>query len=313
MQQLLLQLAPPPAPTLDNCVPGRNGAALKALRDIARGAGAERFVYLWGEAGSGRTHLLRGLAQAAGERGTTGRPAPSARTLPQQQLVPIVMQQLLLQLASPPAPTLDNFVPGRNAAAVQALRDIAQGTAAEHFVYLWGEPGSGRSHLLRGLAQAARARKGLYLRAPSALNMGEDSVIAVDDVHSLSASEQGVLFDLLNRARTAGGALVTAGDAAPAQLALREDLRSRLSWGLAFQLHPLSDAEKAAALREHARARAIVLGADVIDYLLQHAPRDMTSLIGILDALDRYSLEHKRPITLALVRNALASMTDKPD
>ncbi len=220
-----------------------------------------------------------------------------------------MMQQLLLELASPPAPTLDNFVPGRNGAAVQALRAIAQGAAAERFVYLWGEPGSGRSHLLRGLAHAAGEPKGLYLRPPSPLKVAQNSVIAVDDVQSLSASDQVVLFDLFNRARAAGGALVTGGDAAPAQLALREDLRSRLSWGLAFQLHPLSDAEKAAALREHARARAIVLGEDAIDYLLQHARRDMTSLIGILDALDRYSLEHKRPITLPLVRNALASMT----
>ena len=70
------------------------------------------------------------------------------------------MQQLLLQLAPPPAPTLDNFVPGRNAAAVQALHDIAQGEGVERFVYLWGEPGSGRSHLLRGLAHAAGGRTG---------------------------------------------------------------------------------------------------------------------------------------------------------
>ncbi|MFH1605292.1 MAG: DnaA regulatory inactivator Hda, partial [Pseudomonadota bacterium] len=75
------------------------------------------------------------------------------------------MQQLLLQLALPPAPTLDNYVPGRNAPAVQALCNIARGTVAERFVYLWGEPGSGRSHLLRGLAQAARGGKGLYLHA----------------------------------------------------------------------------------------------------------------------------------------------------
>jgi len=74
-----------------------------------------------------------------------------------------MMQQLLLQLAPPAAPTLDNYVPGRNGAALQALRDIARGAGAERFVYLWGEPGSGRTHLLRGLAQNADARKALYL------------------------------------------------------------------------------------------------------------------------------------------------------
>ena len=223
------------------------------------------------------------------------------------------MQQLLLQLAPPPAPTLDNFVPGRNASAIRALRDIARGAQTERFVYLWGEPGSGRSHLLRALAQAACDGKGLYLHQACGPSVAADSVVAMDDVQRLSPQDQVALFDLYNRARAAGGALVTGGDAAPARLALREDLRSRLAWGLAFQLHPLSDEEKAAALREHARARAIALGEDVVDYLLIHAPRDMTSLIAILDALDRYSLEQQRTITLPLVRNALASMQNNSD
>ena len=224
-----------------------------------------------------------------------------------------MMQQLLLQLAPPPAPTLDNFVPGRNGAALQALRDIARGAGGERFVYLWGEPGSGRSHLLRGLAQAASGGEGLYLcGTTSGGSMAADKVLAVDDAQDLSAGDQIELFDLYNRVHAGAGALVASGDAAPAQLALREDLRSRLAWGLAFQLHPLSDAEKAAALREHARGRALDLPEDVIAYLLKHARRDMASLIGILDALDRYSLEQKRPVTLPLVRDALESMKDKP-
>lgn len=222
------------------------------------------------------------------------------------------MRQLLLQLAPPPAPTLDNYVPGRNGAALQALRDIARGEGAERFVYLWGEPGCGRTHLLRGLAHAASGRKALYMCGALESSADEGQVFAVDNVHNLSAGDQARLFDLYNRMRAARGALVASGDAAPAQLALREDLRSRLAWGLAFQLHPLSDAEKAAALRAHARARALDLGEDVIAYLLKHARRDMASLIGILDALDRYSLEHKRPVTLPLVRDALESMKDKP-
>lgn len=222
-----------------------------------------------------------------------------------------MMQQLLLQLAPPPAPTLDNFVAGRNAAALQALRDIAAGAGSERFVYLWGEPGSGRTHLLRGLAQAVAGREALYFgNAPDGEPPG-NGVIAVDDVQRLGADVQIALFDLYNRVRAASGALIAAGDAAPAQLALREDLRSRLAWGLAFQLHPLSDEEKAAALRAHARARALALAEDVLAYLLQHAPRDMASLIAILDALDRLSLEQKRPITLPLLRDALGSLRDQ--
>ena len=220
------------------------------------------------------------------------------------------MQQLLLQLSPPPAPTLDNFVPGRNAAALRALREIAAGATGERFVYLWGAPGSGRTHLLRGLALAA-GRSGHYLDGVPGANAPADGVIAVDDVQRLAAAGQIALFDLYNRVRAAGGALVAGGDAAPAQLSLREDLRSRLAWGLAFQLQPLSDEEKAAALRAHARARAIALPEEVIAYLLAHAQRDMASLIAILDALDRHSLEHKRAITVPLVRDALGSAKER--
>ncbi|MBE0625330.1 MAG: DnaA regulatory inactivator Hda, partial [Burkholderiales bacterium] len=105
------------------------------------------------------------------------------------------MQQLLLQLAPPPAPSLDNFIPGRNGAALQALRDIAEGKGGERFVYLWGEPASGRTHLLRGLVRAAGGA-------------AQDKVIAVDDVQDLAADEQIRLFDRYNRVRAAGGALV---------------------------------------------------------------------------------------------------------
>jgi len=222
------------------------------------------------------------------------------------------MQQLLLQLAPPPAPTLDNYVPGRNGAALQALRDIARGEGSERFVYLWGEPGSGRSHLLQGLAHAAGTRKAVYLDGAPFDRLDDGQLIALDNVQDLAPDGQIALFDLYNRVRAAGGALAASGDAAPAQLGMRADLRSRLAWGLAFQLHPLSEAEKTAALREHARARALELPEDVIAYLLKHARRDMASLIGILDALDRHSLEHQRPVTLPLVRDALESLKHRP-
>ena len=127
-----------------------------------------------------------------------------------------MMQQLLLQLAPPRAPSLDNFVPGRNGGALQALRQIAAGAGAERFVYLWGEPGSGRTHLLRGLTQTAGADKALYINGAVSASVAADRLIAVDNVQRLAPEAQIALFDLYNRARAAGGALVASGDAAPA-------------------------------------------------------------------------------------------------
>ena len=105
--------------------------------------------------------------------------------------------------------------------------------------------------------------------------------------------------------RESGGALLAAASKPPAQLALREDLRTRLGWGLIYQLHGLSDDEKIAALSFAAQARGLTLSAGVLPYLLTHFRRDMQSLSAMLDALDRYSLETQRPITMPLLRQLL--------
>ena len=59
MRQLVLEIAPPRAPTLDNFVAGDNAELLAHLRAMAGGASAESMVYLWGDAGCGRSHLLQ--------------------------------------------------------------------------------------------------------------------------------------------------------------------------------------------------------------------------------------------------------------
>jgi DnaA family protein len=99
--------------------------------------------------------------------------------------------------------------------------------------------------------------------------------------------------------------VLAAGDAPPAQLALRPDLASRLGWGLVYQLHALTDAHKAAWLRAEAGQRGLQLGDDVVDYLLTRMPRDLPSLAALLARLDRYALSRKRPVTLPLVREFL--------
>ena len=204
------------------------------------------------------------------------------------------MQQLLLELAPPSPPTLENFSPGKNGAALTALRDALAG--GEGFVFLWGPGGSGKTHLLRAFAAAAGAAK--------------REAVAADDVARLGEAEQLALFDQCNRLRASKGALAAAAEAPPAQLPLRADLRSRLASGIVMQLHPLSDADKAAALRDHAAGRGMALDRALIAYLLSHFDRDMGTQIALLDALDRYSLQRKRPLTLPLVKEALRTLAE---
>ncbi|MGA8005383.1 MAG: DnaA/Hda family protein, partial [Burkholderiales bacterium] len=101
------------------------------------------------------------------------------------------------------------------------------------------------------------------------------------------------------------GAVLAAGDAPPGQLALRDDLRSRLGWGLVYQLKALTDEDKARHLRAEAERRGLRISDEVIRYLLSRLPRDLPSLNAALELLDRYSLAHQRHITLPLVREAL--------
>ncbi len=220
--------------------------------------------------------------------------------------------QLILELAPVPAPTFESFVPGRNRAAVEALSALAAGRTSEPVVYLWGEAGSGKSHLLAAAYTASRfARRAALLveyLADLDGSVDETGLAAIDDVDTLPGAAQVKVFDLFNRARGAGGAFVAAGTCAPARLPLREDLRTRLLSGLVFQLHALSDDEKAAALTAHAVERGIKLPEEVVGYLLRRLPRDLGTQFAVLEAVDRYALSLKRPVTLALVREALAAL-----
>jgi DnaA-homolog protein len=217
------------------------------------------------------------------------------------------MQQLVLELAPPPAPTLENFYAGPNAAVLAALREALAG--AERVTYLWGEPGSGKTHLLRAAVRdcAARGRAALYVGAPHGAlgSPAECDLLAVDDVDALDETAQAALFDAFNLLRAGQTLLLAAGARPVADLALREDLRTRLGSGLSLRMAPLGDGEKALALADHAAQRGLRLSPDIIAYVLTHCRRDMGTQMAVLDALDRQSLEQKRPVTLPLVREAL--------
>lgn len=213
------------------------------------------------------------------------------------------MRQLLLDLLPEAPPRLDNFVIGGNSEALTGLAAWLAPESSEPSLFLWGETGSGKTHLLR-------ASDAVFCDAatdPGLSGIGETlaPLHAVDNVQSLNADGQIALFNLFNRLRAAGGRLLTAASQPPRQLSLREDLRTRLGSGLIYRLQVLTDDEKIAALTTQATARGLQLPPEALDYLLARAPRDMRSLMALLTALDRYSLEHKRAITLPLLREVL--------
>ena len=233
------------------------------------------------------------------------------------------MQQLVLELAPAPAPTLENFFAGSNEHALAALRDALM--SGERVVYLYGEHGSGKTHLLRAAVRYTETLGGaaLYVAAPHAglasmnggpnvsngisemTNFAHQDLLAVDDVEQLNTASQQALFETFNAMRPGSSRILAAGTRSTVDLPLREDLRTRLGSGVSLRLMPLNDEQKHAALTWHATQRGLRLAPEIVPYVLTHCSRDMATQIAVLDALDRYSLEHKRPVTLALLRAAL--------
>jgi DnaA family protein len=195
------------------------------------------------------------------------------------------MKQLLLDIKPASPPSLQNFMAGRNAEALASLRAAVSPSETSHFIYLWGEAGSGKSHLLKACAA--------------------QNVTVVDDVHLLSADAQIDLFNRYNQIKETHGSLITAGLHAPTQMGLRDDLATRLAWGLVYQLHALNDAEKSLALQNHAMERGMRLPSEVVDYCLRYLRRDLSTLMATLDALDEWSLTTKKPVTVPLLRQLL--------
>lgn len=214
------------------------------------------------------------------------------------------MSQLVLDISPGNTPTLETFVAGSNLELLSALRHALAG-GSERSIYLWGDEGSGKSHLLQACANAARSVRAAYARGrvPDIADL-----VAVDDVQRLDNAAQIELFDLYNRMRDSGGLLLVSGNASPLHLNLRDDLRTRLGWGLVYQVHPLSDEEKAQALRQHAQSRGFALPPEVVQYLLRHGRRDLPSLMATLDALDEHSLRLHRAPSVPLLKEVMQAM-----
>jgi DnaA family protein len=225
------------------------------------------------------------------------------------------MKQLVLDLgAADPAQSLDTFQIGANAEMAHLMHQFAQRASREHFCYLWAETGAGKTHILHGLAATPGSRYIAFDAGTDQLTYAPDvSLYLVDDIDRLTPERQIDAFALFNQVREHGAYMVCAGPVPPAVLPVREDLRTRMGWGLVYQIHGLSDDEKIAALTQAAEARGLTLSASVLPYLLSHFKRDMRSLSTMLDALDQYSLETQRPVTLPLLRDLLLQGNPQTD
>ena len=221
------------------------------------------------------------------------------------------MQQFTLDVAVDISPSLNNFLPTGNEAVQQHLRLWLNAKQRPPVpIYLWGESGTGKTHLLRALARGLTERSEPFghitadTQEPPSFNPAWRAVL-MDDVHQYNSVQQHAAFNWFVNSATVGCSVVATGDAAPAKLKLRDDLRSRLGWGDIFALQALSDVAQREALRASAHTRGLQLGDEVLDYMSTRFSRDLGHLMQWLDKLDQYALQTKRAITVPLLKQML--------
>lgn len=227
-----------------------------------------------------------------------------------------MIPQLPLALRWPRRQRFEHFHAGANAAALAAVQALALDSGAP-WVYLHGSAGSGRSHLLMAACQAASSagKRAQYLplatvadHAAALRGVAGSELLALDDLGAIAGNRDAehALFDLYNRARAEGSALLFAADATPTSLGIElPDLRSRLGACTQFALKPLEDAERREVLKAQATLRGLHLDDAVLDWLFARYARDLGALLDLLDKLDVASLAAQRRITIPFLRGFL--------
>jgi DnaA family protein len=225
--------------------------------------------------------------------------------------------QLTLGLHLKDEATFENFYSANNTEIISVLKNAISGEG-EKIIFLHGTRGQGCTHLLQACCHEAHLNS-VYL--PLAHLLARDdkkrvapeiiervAVVCLDDLQAIAGHPEWeeAIFHLYNRIYDNGGRIIMAAHDSPKALPLGlPDLISRLSWGIVYKLHPLSDDEKLAALTMRAHRRGIALSEEVGRYLLTHCPRHMSTLFAALNALDKASLAAQRRLTIPFVKEVL--------
>lgn len=226
-------------------------------------------------------------------------------------------EQLPLPFAFNPELGFKEFHAGANAEVVGHLEKFASG-AGERLIFLWGEAGAGKSHLLNACCRRACGLRRSISYLPLDLFRGYgpepldgleyQDLVCLDDVDRVAGDtvwEQG-LFTLFNRLREANHSLILSAKSPPAELPIRlPDLKTRLGWGLTLRLHALSDEDKRVALEFYARGLGLDLPPQVGRYLLARYRRDLPALRRLLHELDHATLAAKRRLTIPFLKTYL--------
>jgi len=217
--------------------------------------------------------------------------------------------QLPLNIRLRDTATFDNFYLGQNHLVTTYLK-----TEPNRRVYLWGQSGTGKSHVLQAACHQANLLGNTTVYVPlKQQGLGPDilegletiNLVCIDDIDAIAGQSawEEALFHFYNKTQQQ---FLIAGNSIPDGLDLKlPDLISRLNACVRFQLVALNDDEKRSALQQRAKARGLILSKEVGDFLLHHYSRDMPTLFTMLERLDQASLVAKRKLTIPFIKTVL--------
>lgn len=256
----------------------------------------------------------------------------SLETVPSRPDTLMPMRQMPLDLGPPVMQGLDEFIVGRNGEVLSWLRAWPHVDGTVSPAYIWGPAGSGKTHLMRAMVERVLAMGfgAIWVNAQTCQMWDADdpampTLAVIDECELLPSDQQHLAFNLfIQSASSAAGSssdsagqdealgplfIMAAGATPSVDLPVRDDLRTRLGWGLSFALAPLDEAGLRAALQHEAARRGMALNDDILGYLLTRYSRDLGFLMNLLDRLDRFALAEHRLLTVPLLKQMLALET----
>lgn len=184
-------------------------------------------------------------------------------------------------------------------------------------IYLYGEEGSGRSHLLQAMCHAVREKGGgaYYFPlermvgqfAPQDLLRGLESgrLLCFDDMDRIAGHPdwEEALFHLFNRHSPNRGLWAVSARTPPAEAGITlPDLTSRLASGTAYHLTALSEREQRELFRRKAVENGFSVSPALENFIFHHSGRTTGQLLGVFHEINSRSLVEKRNLTIPYIK-----------
>lgn len=233
----------------------------------------------------------------------------------------MTIHQKILPISLNDEATFENYLAGPNSIVINYLKSFLKKNNQnnlERYLFLWGDLGTGCSHLLQAGCHFFLENYGsaVYLNfknqqslTPAIFdNLEQFDLVCLDDIHAVINKEvwEEALFYFYNRCFEKNNLLIISAKKTPTQLSIRlPDLASRINSGVSLQLQHLTDEEKIQVLKMRAKRRGLLLSDEVCFFFLRRYPRDMKALFDALILLDRASLKKQRKVTIPFIKEVL--------